>query len=44
VYRIANGLKRWVTSESAFNNAGYDWSLIIDIEETEIYDNGVDIN
>jgi len=44
VYRLENGLKRWITTENAFNSAGYDWSLIIEIDVTETYDNGMNIN
>ena len=36
IYYLENGLKRWITSASAFNRHGYDWSRIAPVNSTEI--------
>lgn len=43
VYLIEAGKKRWIVSEEAFNNAGYDWDNIIEVPDTETYPDGDNI-
>jgi len=40
VYLIENGTKRWISSETVFNNLEYDWSDIILIPSDMLTNNG----
>jgi len=36
VYKIEDGIKRWVKTEEAFERLGYDWSKIILMNAVEL--------
>jgi len=45
IYKLENGIKRWITTAFAFNRNGFRWDQVtpVNVEELNFYTTGDDI-